>query len=101
MLSCTLTPNRETRPQYVTLVQFVLCYDDLEGAHYLLPVRRTLEWLRRDDGHDYLTCTRVTELNWKELRPSQAHRELVEQWMGHVRDQVKKGARPITVQVVE
>lgn len=101
MLTVTLTPNRETRPQYVTLVQYVLCFDDVEGVHYMLPVRRTLEWLRREDGHEYLTCTRVTELRWKDLRPTQAHRELVEQWQSHVRAQLVKGARPVQVEIVQ
>ena len=95
----TLTREREDRPRYVTLVQYVRCYDDLEDQTWVLPVRRTLEWLKRDDGNEYLVCTRVTELKWRDLRPAPAHRELVEAWVSHVRDQVTRGARPVALAV--
>lgn len=102
----TLVPNRDSRPQYVTMIRYeqrwvpVMTDDGAEmEALRLVPVRRTLEWLKRDDGEEYLVCTRVTELRWREIRPTPAHRDMIDQWAQHLAS-VKKGARTIKVEVV-
>lgn len=107
----TLVPNRDNRPQYVTMVRYEarwipITTDDGEEmeALRLVPVRRTMEWVCMGDKDDPLTgevlvCTRVTELRWRDIKPTPAHRDMIDQWAQHMAS-VKKGARPIKVEVV-
>jgi hypothetical protein len=89
MLSVTVTlvPNRDDRPRYATLVHYVLCEDPDTGERFVVPTRRTLEWVEGARGERALICTRVTELAWKAIRPGVAPRELAEQWKAHRREQ--------------
>lgn len=87
MLRLMLMQNREDRPRYVTLVQYEQWYrpvDDEMEALALRPIRRTWEWVSFPDGRRWV-CTRVTELSFRFLKPTPAHRDLIEQWLGHLK----------------
>lgn len=109
MLKLTLVPNREDRPRYVTLIKYEqrwvvnpLILDEYNEPMEVLgivPLRRTLEWVRTADGYESFMCTRVTELPWRALKPQQAHRELAQQWKEHLAT-LREGARPVQVEVV-
>jgi hypothetical protein len=113
----TLVRNRETRPQYVTMIRYeqrwVVSTTDVDEYNEpmevlrVVPVRRTCEWVRSPDGEDErLVCVRSTELRWRDIKPQPAHREFIEVWTAHAaraKQQMaalKKGARPVQVEVV-
>jgi hypothetical protein len=102
MLLLKLERNEEDRPRFVTLIRYEQRWvpqGDGEEQLQVVPLRRTMEWVRNPDGYDYFVCTRVTELPFKAIRPQQAHRDLVAQWKEHL-SKLKDGARPIRVEVV-
>jgi hypothetical protein len=110
VLKLTLVPNREDRPRYVTLIRYEqrwLPVGDGTEMLVVVPLRRTLEWVRGEDAegqYEQFMCTRVTELPFRCIKPQQAHRDLQVQWKAHLAT-FKKGPtgeppRTIDVEVV-
>lgn len=109
----TLVRNRETRLQYVSMIRYeqrwVLSttevdeYNEPMEVLRVMPVRRTMQWIKTQEGEgEMLVCVRSTVLRWREIKPQPAHREFIEVWTKHAKEQMaalKKGGREVKVEV--